>query len=87
MTVKIAVPATSANLGPGFDAFGIGLSMHDHLSAEVVDGKAGSVEVLVVGEGAGTVSTGADNLIVRAMTAAWADLEVDPPAVRLTCEK
>lgn len=86
MTVKVAVPATSANLGPGFDAFGIGLSLHDQLTAEVVDGKPGAVEVLVVGEGAGTVSTGPDNLIVRAMTAAWAELGVEPPAVRLTCE-
>lgn len=86
MTVKVAVPATSANLGPGFDAFGIGLSLHDHLTAEVVDGEPGSVDVLVVGEGAGTVSTGPDNLIVRAMLAAWAELGVEPPAVRLTCE-
>ena len=86
MTVRVAVPATSANLGPGFDAFAIGLSLHDHLTAEVVDGAPGSVEVLVVGEGAGTVSTGPDNLVVEAMAAAWADLGVDAPAVRLTCE-
>lgn len=86
MTLTVAVPASSANLGPGFDAFGLALSLHDRLTAEVVDGPAGDVDVLVVGEGAGVVPTGADNLIVRSMRAALERLGFEAPAVRLTCE-
>lgn len=86
MTYTVAVPASSANLGPGFDAFGLALSLTDQLSAELIDGEPGSVEVLVVGEGAGEVSTASDNLVVRAMNAAWEHLGIQPPAVRLTCE-
>lgn len=86
MTSTVLVPASSANLGPGFDAFGLAVSLHDRLTVEVVDGESGSVDVLVVGEGAATVSTGPDNLVVQAMAAAWAAADVQPPAVRLTCE-
>lgn len=86
MTSTVLVPASSANLGPGFDAFAIALSLTDQLTVEVTDGEPGAVEVLVVGEGSGTVSTGADNLVVKAMNAAWTELGVPAPAVRLTCE-
>jgi homoserine kinase len=86
MTITVAVPASSANLGPGFDAFGLALSLQDRLTAEIVEGPQGLVEVLVVGEGSGSVSTGSDNLVVRSMNAAWQALGTRPPAVRLTCE-
>ena len=35
--VRVSVPATSANLGPGFDALGLALSLRDHLQARITD--------------------------------------------------
>ena len=49
--VSVKVPATSANLGPGFDTLGMALSYYDELEVEVV--ASGGIKVEVVGEGAG----------------------------------
>ena len=52
--VSVSVPATSANLGPGFDSLGMALSLHDQATAQVLpDAPAGHVAVDVAGEGAG----------------------------------
>jgi homoserine kinase len=59
--VTVAVPATSANLGPGFDAFGLALALEDEVTAQVV---GTGIRVEVTGEGEGEVPTGADHLIV-----------------------
>ena len=44
----VRAPATSANLGPGFDAFGLALGLHDQVEAGVT---GGGLAVEVVGEG------------------------------------
>ena len=53
--VHVKVPATSANLGPGFDTLGLALSYYDELQVEAVAGNDVTVEVH--GEGAGEVPT------------------------------
>lgn len=63
----VRVPATSANLGPGFDAFGLAHGIHDHIQVRAT---AGTTRVQVSGEGAGEVPTGEEHLIVRALRAA-----------------
>ena len=56
-TVKatVRVPATSANLGPGFDTLGLALDLHDEIEAELFDPQVGSgsrsVDIAVEGEG------------------------------------
>lgn len=62
--VGVRVPATSANLGPGFDALGLALDLCDDLELEAT---TGGVEIEVTGEGAGNVPTGEDHLVVRAL--------------------
>lgn len=62
-TVVVEVPATSANLGPGFDCLGLALDLTDRIEARFVDGPAVTVEV--VGEGAGRVPADASNLVAR----------------------
>ena len=62
--VGVRVPATSANLGPGFDALGLALDLCDDLELEAT---TGGVEIEVTGEGAGSVPTGEDHLVVRAL--------------------
>jgi homoserine kinase len=80
--VRVRVPATSANLGPGFDALGLALALHDELSAEVVDA-GGSIEV----EGAGAMDLPRDesHLVMRAMRRTFTELGAVPPGVRLHC--
>ncbi|GAA1709550.1 homoserine kinase [Isoptericola hypogeus] len=63
--VVVRVPATSANLGPGFDAMGLALGIHDELEVELL--ATDDVVVEVSGEGAGEVPTGEDHLVVRAL--------------------
>jgi homoserine kinase len=76
------VPATSANLGPGFDALGLALSLHDELSAEV---SADGLTVDVTGAGADDVARDESHLVVRAMRSAFAVLGAEPSGVRLEC--
>lgn len=64
--VTVQVPATSANLGPGFDAFGLAHAIHDVVTVRAI---AGATDVQVSGEGAGEVPTGEDHLVVRALRA------------------
>jgi homoserine kinase len=59
----VLVPATSANLGPGFDSFGLALDLFDRFEAQL----ASEWSVEVHGEGAETLSAGADNLVARSM--------------------
>jgi homoserine kinase len=59
------VPATTANLGPGFDTLGLALSLYDELTVTVRDAPGATVEV--VGVGAGEVPTDDGNLVVRAI--------------------
>ncbi|QYC39211.1 Homoserine kinase [Nonomuraea coxensis DSM 45129] len=83
-TVDIRVPATSANLGPGFDALGLALSLYDEVEATLT-GERG-VEVSVSGEGAGEVDLGERHLVVRAMREAFARMGVaQPEGIRLRC--
>jgi homoserine kinase len=59
--VHVSVPATSANLGPGFDALGLALDLRNEAWLEEADGVAVAVE----GEGAGRLDGGADNAVAR----------------------
>lgn len=62
-SVVVRVPASTANLGPGFDALGLALALYNRLRVEPA---AGATSVEVSGEGAGLLETGADNLVFRA---------------------
>jgi homoserine kinase len=80
--VRIRVPATSANLGPGFDAFGLALGLHDDVIARV--GESG-VRVDVAGEGADDVPRDRRNLVVRAMRATFDALGGQPRGIEVVC--
>lgn len=80
--VRVSVPATSANLGPGFDSLGLALGLRDELEAEVTDG---GLVVEVSGAGADGVPRDESNLVVRAMRAGFAALQAEPAGLRLSC--
>ncbi|MGA1812309.1 homoserine kinase [Frondihabitans sp. 4ASC-45] len=81
-SVLVKVPATSANLGPGFDTLGIALSLYDEL---VVTARADpGVSVHVTGVGAGEVPTDETNLVVRAIAFAFEQLGQPLPGLTLS---
>jgi len=63
--VQVQVPASSANLGPGFDCLGLALTMNDRYMAQVMDEPG--VDIDVTGEGAESVPTTEKNLVIKAM--------------------
>jgi homoserine kinase len=80
--VSVHTPASSANLGPGFDAFGLALTLGDTLTAEVTDG---GLDVHVEGEGAADVPRDESHLVLQAMHAAFDLMNVRPEGLRLAC--
>jgi homoserine kinase len=63
--IQVQVPATSANLGPGFDSFGLAFGMYDRYVAQILD--EGGLDIDVTGEGADEVPRTDKNLLVKAM--------------------
>ena len=82
--VQVSVPATSANLGPGFDALGLALGLRDVLVGEVTE-KPG-LEVTVNGMGADEVPLDESHLVYQAMREAFAEMRSEVPGIRLQCE-
>jgi homoserine kinase len=67
LSARVRVPATSANLGPGFDAVGLALALYNEIEATAADG----VTVAIEGEGAGRLPAGADNVVARGVRLAY----------------
>ena len=80
--VRVRVSATSANLGPGFDALGLALALHDDVDAWISDS---GLSVEISGEGADLAGAGEKHLVVRAMRAAFALTGGQPPGLGLRC--
>lgn len=80
--VTVRVPATSANLGPGFDCLGLALGLHDEVTFGVVPT---GLRVDIEGEQADVLPRNEQHLVVRAARAAWDVLGVMPPGFRLGC--
>jgi homoserine kinase len=80
--VRVRVPASSANLGPGFDSLGLALGLHDEIDVAVTgDG----LVVEVDGEGAAGVPRDERHLVVRAMRRAFEVFGDAPAGLRLRC--
>jgi homoserine kinase len=82
--VEVSVPATSANLGPGFDSLGIALGLRDVLVGEVTPRPG--FDVTVNGMGADEVPLDETHLVYQAMSEAFAEMGCEVPGVRLRCE-
>ncbi len=80
--VRIRVPATSANLGPGYDCFGLALARHDEVIAERTDG---GLRLDVSGVGVDTVPRTVEHLVVRSAAAGFAALDVPFPGLDVKC--
>ena len=84
-SVTVRVPASSANLGPGFDSIGLALGVWDRCRATILD--LPGLEITVAGEGAGGVPTDSTHLVHRSLVHALDGLgEAAPAGLRLECD-
>src|SRR5258705_10423698 len=81
MRVRVRVPATSANLGPGFAALGLALALYNEVTLEEAD----RVSVAVEGEGSGRLDAGAKNVVARGAALAFEIAGRAFPGARLRC--
>lgn len=81
--VRVRVPATSANLGSGFDAFGLALCLHDEVTVQALPEPG--LRIDVSGEGADEVPRDAGHLVVRALEAGFDALGARPPGLAVSC--
>ncbi|WP_067507844.1 homoserine kinase [Actinoplanes sp. TFC3] len=80
--VRVRTPATSANLGPGFDSLGLALSLYDDLTARITGDR---FTVSVTGEGAAELPQDETHLVVRSMLATFDELGERPAGVAVEC--
>ena len=80
-SVTVRVPATSANLGPGFDTLGLALALYDELTVTATAGS--DVVVDVTGVGAGEVPTDGSNLVARAIAYTFEHVGQPVPGLHL----
>lgn len=78
----VVVPATSANLGPGFDSLGLALGIYDEITARAT---TGATEVTIHGQGADRVATDERNLVVRALRVGLEAAGAPECGLELTC--
>lgn len=81
-TLRVRVPATSANLGPGYDSFGLALSLYDEIVVRV--GEDG-LDFDVTGEGSEKVRKDARNLVIKAMNTAFDRMGGRPRGLEVRC--
>ena len=84
--LRVLAPATTANLGPGYDCLGLALDLWNELEVlpEEAASSAGPV-VEVVGEGAGELAGDGDNLVARSMAFLFSEAGRQMPPLRLRC--
>jgi homoserine kinase len=81
-SVRVAAPATSANLGPGFDSFALALELRDVVEAQV---GPGGIQVDVSGEGSADLPRDETHLVAKATRAALDSVGAPQPGLRLRC--
>jgi homoserine kinase len=82
VVATVRVPATSANLGPGFDSLGLALGIHDVVRLRLAPS---GFEVSIRGEGDGVIPLTEDHLVARAIRAGFDHAGVAQPGLRLDC--
>jgi len=84
MTIlKVTVPATSANLGPGFDSLGMALAFYDEYELETTDT---GLEISIDGEGSKSAAKDESNLIYKSIKLVFDSVGEKVPGIRLRCK-
>ncbi|WP_129359907.1 homoserine kinase [Kocuria sp. 257] len=80
--VRVTVPGSTGNVGPGYDSLGLALGRYDEVTVERISGR---LAFDVSGEGSQTVPQTEDHLVVRAMRTAWRAIGMhELPGLRVT---
>ena len=83
VSVSILTPATSANLGPGFDTLGLALQLYNRFDVEIIEGDPWTPQIEVQGVLGDELSTGPDNLFFQAFVLLFQRNQAEPPAVKI----
>ncbi|MGB3509878.1 MAG: homoserine kinase [Microcoleaceae cyanobacterium] len=81
-STTVTVPATTANLGPGFDCIGVALSLYNHFKFSIAD-TATELKITVTGKEAPRVSTDQSNLVYQVFVKLYEYIKQTPPSVVL----
>ncbi|HHT63367.1 MAG: homoserine kinase [Bacillota bacterium] len=81
--LKVRIPATSGNLGPGFDTIGMAFRLYNYITFEVL---AEGLEIEVSGEGAEEISRGEDNIVYQAAKKVFDKVNYHPSGLRIKLE-
>ena len=79
--MQVQVPASTANVGPGFDSVGLALAMYDRFVAQVLDDVV--LDIDITGEGADSLPRNEKNLLVKAMYKAFDQLGGRPKGLAI----
>lgn len=82
-TFDVKVPATTANIGPGFDCLGAALTRYNCFQFMALDPTDGPLQIQVQGAEAEQVTTNANNLVYKAFTAYFRDCPVPPVQIKI----
>ena len=89
-SVTVTVPATTANLGPGFDCIGAALTLYNAITFSLISSEAHPdiprVEISVTGQDREQVTTDSSNLAYQAFTKLYHHLDQSPPPVQIQIE-
>ncbi len=85
-TVSIAVPGTTANIGPGFDCLGAALSLHNQFAFALATEDDSPLQISVTGAEADRVMPDRDNLAYQSFCKLYAHLDREPPNVTITID-
>lgn len=81
-SITVQTPATSANLGPGFDSLGLALQLYNRFDVEIGGHDPRTPQIEVRGEAGSGLSTGPDNLFFRAFALLFERRQLVLPAVK-----
>lgn len=85
-SISVTVPATTANIGPGFDCLGAALTLYNRFRFTAHSGEAGTVAIAVSGLEAGRVVTDSSNLVYKAFTYFYQQQGLAVPAVEIEAD-
>lgn len=85
-SVRVTVPATTANLGPGFDCIGAALGLYNQFRFAVVSSSPTPLTINVAGPGAERVATDVSNLAYQSFVRCYEQMQQPVPAIQLDIE-
>jgi homoserine kinase len=85
-TITVTVPATTANLGPGFDCIGAALSLYNHFQFSLLDSTTEKLKITVTGPEAAKVKTDDSNLAYQAFVKLYDRLHQSPPPIAINID-